>query len=120
MKRKSFAVIGPESPEANDRERFSFHESTPFPPDHLAHEDLAFRIVYPRRRRRYGERDRQCERADTAHEHQRHDQHFSDRRIMPRLAEHAARVSHREPHGALSLIHISEPTRRTPISYAVF
>src|SRR5665647_199602 len=27
---------------------------------------------------------------------------------------------HWEPHHDLSLIHISEPTRRTPISYAVF
>ena len=27
---------------------------------------------------------------------------------------------HNNPHHNLSLIHISEPTRRTPISYAVF
>src|SRR5664279_5964026 len=46
-------------------------------------------------------------------------------RLRPRVDEEAGRLS--APVGpfgrtvvALSLIHISEPTRRTPISYAVF
>src|SRR5680860_1777014 len=33
---------------------------------------------------------------------------------------HPRRTRHRPDHHHLSLIHISEPTRRTPISYAVF
>src|SRR5665647_3204040 len=40
--------------------------------------------------------------------------------LYPAFSALLCTVSAKSPHVYLSLIHISEPTRRTPISYAVF